>query len=63
MANDKKNDYANLLWDRAEECRAIAEILTDATLKAEYRALANAYLTLAAQEERLRRAKPDSIDP
>ena len=48
------NDYASLLWDRAEQCRAIAATIHDAALKAEYRKLANAYLKLARDEESLR---------
>ena len=49
------NDYASPLWDRAEQCRAIAATIPDADLKAEYLKLADAYLRLANQEERLRR--------
>jgi hypothetical protein len=48
-------DHASQLWDRAEECRAIAAATTDAKLKAEYLRLANDYLKLAAREEGLRR--------
>jgi hypothetical protein len=51
MGND--TDYAASLWDRAEECRAKAERTDDRDLRAQYRKLANAYLKLAAKEERL----------
>jgi hypothetical protein len=47
-------DYAAQLWDRAEECRALGTSATDVNLKALYKKLANAYLKLAAEEERLR---------
>ena len=46
---------ADLWRDRAEECRAIALVLTDPRLKAEYQKLADDYLKLAASEEKLRR--------
>jgi hypothetical protein len=46
-------DHASPLWDRAEECRAIAALTTDAEVKAEYLKLAEAYLELAAREEAL----------
>ena len=45
---------AEQLCDRAEECLGIAAIVGDADLKAEYLKLADAYLKLAAHEERLR---------
>jgi hypothetical protein len=48
-------DNASPLWDRAEQCRAIAATIHDADLKAEYRKLADAYLKLARHEESLRR--------
>jgi hypothetical protein len=56
VTHDEK-DYAALLWNRAEECRAIAEILTDADLKAQYLKLAKEYLRLAGREEQLRGKK------
>jgi hypothetical protein len=46
-------DYAAPLWDRAEQCRAIAATIHQADLKAEYMKLADAYLKLASHEERL----------
>jgi hypothetical protein len=56
VTHDEK-DYAALLGDRAEECRAIAEILRDADLKAQYLKLAKEYLRLAVREEQLRGKK------
>ncbi len=49
----KSQDHASPLWDRAEECRAIAARLKDEKLKADYLRLAAAYLELAAKEEKL----------
>jgi hypothetical protein len=49
----KAKDYATPLWDRAEECRALANLSTNAQLTAEYLKLAQAYLRLAAHEEKL----------
>jgi hypothetical protein len=46
-------DHAEPLWDRAEQCRAIADLTTDAEVGAEYLRLAEAYLELAAKEEAL----------
>ncbi len=53
MGNCDK-DFASQLWDRAEECRAIAERIPESHLRAEYLKLAEAYLNLATREERLR---------
>ena len=50
--NNKKN-YAHELCNRAEECLGIAAIIEDSHLKAEYLKLADAYLKLAAHEERM----------
>jgi hypothetical protein len=50
---DGKTNHARLLWDRAEECRAIAAILTDPDSKADYLRLAESYSELAAKEETL----------
>ena len=59
-----KIDYAARLWDRAEECRALAELSPDLKLKVSYQKLANAYLRLAAQEEALNRLRPaGAADP
>jgi hypothetical protein len=49
----KEKDYAAPLWDRAEECRALANLSTNAQQTAEYLNLAQAYLQLAAHEEKL----------
>jgi hypothetical protein len=46
-------DRASQLWDLAQECRAIAAILTDPASKADYLKLAESYLELAAKEETL----------
>jgi hypothetical protein len=46
-----KIDYTARLWDRAEECRALADLTTEPQLKAEYLKLANSYLRLAEREE------------
>ena len=51
-------DHAARLWDRAEECRALADLASDAQLKAQYRKLADAYLRLAACEEAVKRLLP-----
>lgn len=48
-----ERDHASPLWDRAEECRAMATHTPDAEVKAEYLRLAEAYLELAAREEAL----------
>lgn len=48
-----KKDRAGQLWDLAQECRAIASILTDEASKADYLKLAESYLELAAKEEAL----------
>ena len=42
------------LRDRAEECRALADIVGDETAKASYLRLTAAYETLASHEERIR---------
>ena len=49
------DDHASPLWDRAEECRAIAARITDEKLRAAYLELADAYIALAAREEALAR--------
>jgi hypothetical protein len=54
-----KKDRTADLWDRAEECRAVANVATDPRLKAEYLKLANDYLKLAAREEVLRKQRSD----
>lgn len=46
-------DHASPLWDRAEECQAIAAAATDAQHKAEYLKLADCYLELATKEKSL----------
>ena len=48
-----QKDYASPLWDRAEECRAIAATKSVARLKSCYLKLADDYLDLAAKEEKL----------
>ena len=47
-------DHPEALWDRAEECRALANNATDAQLKADYLQIANLYIELAAIEEKVR---------
>ena len=42
---NSNKDYAAALWDRAEECRAIAANLHDSELKAEFLKLADPYLS------------------
>jgi hypothetical protein len=42
-------------WDRAEECRALARMMTSAANAAFYLDLAETYERLAHQEERLAR--------
>ena len=46
-------DNASSLWDRAEQCRAAADLIADRKLRGEYLKLAADYLKLAAKEERL----------
>jgi hypothetical protein len=55
----RKNDHSESLWDRAEECRAIASMMTDPLLKADYLKLACSYLKLAESEEALRKLSSD----
>jgi hypothetical protein len=45
------NEYVKLLLDCAKECRAVAVVLTDAALKADYLKLADDYMKLAAREK------------
>jgi len=52
-------DHAARLWDRAEECRALADVASAPELKAHYKKLADAYLRLASLEESLRRLRAD----
>jgi hypothetical protein len=58
VGRTKEKDHASLLWDRAEECRAIAAITIDAQLKDAYLKLAKSYLELADEEEKLAKLRP-----
>ena len=50
-AMGKSRDHASQLWDRAEECRALAALATHERTRTEYLELADLYLELAAKEE------------
>jgi HD-like signal output (HDOD) protein len=41
--------HANRLWDKAEECRRVAAMLTDDTGRLAYLRMAEAYETLTAR--------------
>jgi hypothetical protein len=49
--SDLRRSPAKLLRDRAEECRALAQIVTDQQERDGYLKMAQAYEALAAQEE------------
>ena len=51
----KARDHASQLWDRGEECRALATRATNLQVRTDYLQLANLYLELAAREEDLAR--------
>jgi hypothetical protein len=55
MINSKNEpDHADRLWDRAEQCRALAESAGDPLARQAYLKLASSYVALARDEEALR---------
>ena len=55
MTNPKNElDPADRLWDRAEQCRALADAASDPLARRAYLKLASSYITLARDEEALR---------
>jgi hypothetical protein len=51
VPNINDSEYVKRLLDCARECRAVAVILTDTALKADYLKLADDYMKLAAREK------------
>jgi len=49
----KPRDHASPLWDRAEECRALAATAKTRQSRTDYLQLADLYIELAAKEEKV----------